>query len=702
VNLELSTLQAVRRDALIELIDARCPIVRVRRSEPLGFDGDLWDEVRAVVDLEGPLVELALAGEVLGGYLAPVPFAEAVAARRAVPGLTEALATFAVAGERLVPAGAVAGYVVGQRATDGALVGEHSNPPARGPRNLPCLPLADRAIAGEVVASGAQAAARAGAARSAWMVCTASCCVGLAQRALDLTLAYVKQRIQFGVPIGSFQAVQHRLADCATAIDGSRLLVWRAAWSADVSAPDADAWALMSFLSAAETARVTSEAALQFHGGYGFTLDHDVQLFYRRAKGWPLVLGDPRSLWEELGRVWFARVPTDASTSIPGIDFSLGAHTAAFRSEVRAFLAQHVTPAVLERVHASGTVHDWGVHRALAAKGWIGAAWPEKYGGAGRDPWEMRMFAEECALADAPTDGLSMTLMVANTLRAVGTEEQKCAILPRVLAGEVVICLGYSEQEAGSDVANAQTTATRDGDGWIINGQKMFTSMAHEAQYVFLLTRTDPDVAKHRGLTMFLVPIETPGIAIEPILTLGAPGRTNRTYYRDVRVPDTCRVGDVNGGWSVMNVALTFERGGTFAAVRALQETVKWATAHECMSNPGVRARLARVATENEVATLLSLRTTWIAARGDLPGVEGSMAKLFSSESIQRSTADLLDLLGVEGVLHETEPDAPAAGAVEYQWRKAAVATIYGGTSEVLRGVIAERGLGLPRARSRT
>ena len=294
MNLEPSTLQAVRRDALMELLDATCPTARVRGSEPLGFDGGLWDEVRAVVDLEAPLVELALAGEVLGGYLAPVPFAEAVAARRAVPGLTESLATFAVAGQRLVPAGAVASYVVGRRPTDGALVVEHADPPAHAPRNLPCLPLADRAIVGEVVAVGAQAAARADAARSAWMVCTASCCVGLARRAFDLTLAYVKQRIQFGVPIGSFQAVQHRLADCATAIDGARLLVWRAAWSADVSAPDAYSWALMSFLFGAETARATSEAALQFHGGYGFTLDHDVQLFYRRAKGWPLVAGDHR------------------------------------------------------------------------------------------------------------------------------------------------------------------------------------------------------------------------------------------------------------------------------------------------------------------------------------------------------------------------------------------------------------------------
>jgi alkylation response protein AidB-like acyl-CoA dehydrogenase len=704
VNLEPSPSQAAQRDALVELLDSKCTTARVRAGEPLGFDAGLWDEVRAIVNLDAPLVDLALAGEALGAHLAPVPFAEAVAARRAVPGLTGAVATFAVAGERLVPAGAVADHVVGRRATDGVLVLVNEQPPLRAPRNLPCLPLADRALTrlGHVVAVGAEAEHRAGAARGAWMVCSAAGLVGLAQRALDLTIAYVKQRAQFGVPIGSFQTVQHRLADCATDIDGARLLAWRAAWSADVDSPDANVWALLSFLFATDVARATTGAAMQFHGGYGFTLDHDVQLFYRRAKGWPLVAGDPQALWEELGAAWFTRTTADPAQPCSGIDFGLGAHTQKFREEVRAFLTQYVTPAVSERVHTTGTVHDWDVHRALAAKGWVAAAWPEEYGGAGRDPWEMRVFAEECALADAPTDGLSMTLMVANTLRAVGTDEQKRDILPRVLAGEVVICLGYSEPDAGSDVASAQTTATRADDGWVINGQKLFTSMAHEAQYVFLLTRTDPDVAKHRGLTMFLVPMDSPGIEIEPILTLGAPGRTNRTYYRDVHVPDACRVGDVNGGWSVMNVALTFERGGTFAAVRALAETVTWARSRGRLTDRTVRARLGRVAADNEVATLLSLRTTWIAARGDLPGVEGSMAKLFSSQSIQRSTADLLDLLGVEGVLQESEPDAPAAGAVEYQWRKAAVATIYGGTSEILRGIIAERGLGLPRVRSRT
>ena len=387
------------------------------------------------------------------------------------------------------------------------------------------------------------------------------------------------------------------------------------------------------------------------------------------------------------------------------MNFDLTPDAEAFRSEVRAFLAEHLTDELRERVHRTGTVHDWGFHRALAARGWIGAGWPVEYGGQGRDPWQLRVFYEECALADAPTDGLSMTLMVAHTLRHAGTDEQRREILPRVLAGDVLICLGYSEPAAGSDVANARLAAVRDGDGWRLNGEKVFTSLAHEAQYVFLLTRTRDDGPKHEGLTMFLVPMDTPGITIEPMPTLGAPGRTNRTFYRDVWVSDSARVGDIDRGWDVMTVALTYERGGTLGAVRALEATVEWARdarhpdGSRPFDDPLVRRRLAQVAIENEVATLLSHRTTWVTTQDRLPGVEGSMAKLFSSESIQRSCSTLLDVLGADGVLDERAPGAPAAGAVEYAYRKAAVARIYGGSSEIMRSIIAERGLGLPRTR---
>jgi alkylation response protein AidB-like acyl-CoA dehydrogenase len=569
---------------------------------------------------------------------------------------------------------------------------------------LPSLPLADRRLDGPgrlVLASGADALALHAEASADWQVLTAAALVGLADRALALAVAHVKQRVQFGVAIGSFQAIQHRLADRATELEGARLLAWRAAWAGSQRAPDRLAWAAAALLFASETARATTAAALQYHGGKGYTLEHDIQLFHRRAKGWPLVLGDAAEQWRALGALLYCdRAATPAAAPLAdGIDFRLGPRSEAFRAEVRAFLDAHLTPEIEERTHRTGTMHDWGFHRALAARGWIGAAWPVALGGQGRDPWEMRVFAEECARYETPTDALATTMMVAGTLREVASEEMKREVLPRVLAGEVTICLGYSEPEAGSDLANVRTRAVHDGDGWIIEGEKAFTSLAHEASYVFLLTRTNPDAPKHRGLTMFLVPMSTPGISVEPVYTLGAPGRTNRTFYRDVRVPDTCRVGEVDGGWKVVNVALTLERGGMFGAVRSLEQARRFAEASGRLADPEVRARLARVWTQNEVAALLGLKVTWASAGGAAPGIESTLSKLFATESTQRSCNDLLELLGAEGLLPETEDDAPAAGAVEFEWRKAAVGTIYAGTSEVMRGIIAERHLGLPRMR---
>lgn len=388
------------------------------------------------------------------------------------------------------------------------------------------------------------------------------------------------------------------------------------------------------------------------------------------------------------------------------MDFRLGERSDEFRAEVAAFLDEHLTDEIIERVDATGTVHDWGFHRALAEQGWLAAAWPEAYGGQGRDPFEMAVFGQEAARRHAPMDGLATTMMVARTLLHVGTEEQKRAIVPRAVRGEILICLGYSEPDAGSDVAAARTRAVRDGDEWVITGQKMFTTLAHESEYVFLLTRTNPDVPKHQGLTMFLVPLDSPGIEIHPVHTLGGE-RTNITFYNDVRVPDRGRVGDVDGGWNVMTVALTFERsgGGGWETRRVLDHCIEWARTtrrpdgRRVIDDPVVRERLARVATECEVARLLGLRTSWVAHRGDLPGVEGSMSKLFASEAFQRACSDLLDLVGPEGLRRHGEPDAPADGWIEHAYRHAAVGTIYGGSSEIQRGIIAERGLRLPRTR---
>lgn len=360
------------------------------------------------------------------------------------------------------------------------------------------------------------------------------------------------------------------------------------------------------------------------------------------------------------------------------MDFREDAATAALRAEVRAVLAAHLTPAVRERVERTGTHHDWPLHRAMAAKGWF----------ASREPSVLSSLFRELELAGAPYDGAANTMMLSFILEHVGTERQRSEVLGALLAGDAVPALGYSEPESGSDVAAAATTAVRDGEHWVVTGQKMFTSLAEEATWVFMLTRTNTEVAKHRGLTFFLVPLDDPNVEIRPVRTLSGK-RTNITFYDGVRVHDDWRVGDVDGGWQVMLVALAFERGvaGGVSDIAALYDAAR----AELRGNddPSVRARLARVAIDKEVADLLGARAAWAAASG-IPKQEGAEAKLFGTESYGRAAASLLDALGPDGLRR--------GGVLEHAYRYAPILTTAGGTSEIQKNLIAERTLGLPRA----
>lgn len=389
------------------------------------------------------------------------------------------------------------------------------------------------------------------------------------------------------------------------------------------------------------------------------------------------------------------------------MDFGLGEAAERFRAEVAAFLDDHWSDEGVHRCHTTGTYYDWELHRAFAEKGWLGASWPPDLGGQGRDAFEMMGFHEELAARRVPVDGMAITMMVAGVLRVAGTDEQRQDIIPRALRGEILISLGYSEPESGSDAAAAATRAVRDGDEWVIDGQKMFTTLAQEAHYVFLLTRTNPDAPKHKGLTMFLVPMDSPGIEIQPVHTMGGE-RTNITFYDSVRVPDSARVGDVDAGWRVMQIALAFERGGGLAGEfgRHLEAATAWARGAESgqrrprIDDPDVRRTLARGAMRREVASLLGLRTTWGAQETGVPShLHGSMAKLYTTEALVSTASELLDLMGPEGQLQVGADDAPAGGWIEHAFRHVQVTTIYGGTSEIQRSIIAEHGLGLPRNR---
>jgi alkylation response protein AidB-like acyl-CoA dehydrogenase len=386
------------------------------------------------------------------------------------------------------------------------------------------------------------------------------------------------------------------------------------------------------------------------------------------------------------------------------MDFRLPPETEALREELRAFLAEEMTPEREEDLYRSGVSHDPDFSAALRTRGWQ-ASWLSDENGAPKfDPYESYVMKHEFGKTDAPSYADGTTSMVASLIMRVGSEEQRREILPKVQRGEIIIVLGFSEPEAGSDVANAQTRAVRDGEEWVINGSKMFTTNGHIADYVFLLTRTNPDVPKHKGLTTFLVPMKQPGVEVQAVYTLSGE-RTNITFYNDVRVDDRWRIGDVDGGWRVMMTSLQDEHSAGFSSriERLLEETEAWARettdaeGRPRIEDPDVRERLARCATELEVSTLLEHRSAWMVASGIVPEAEGPMAKLFSSEALVRAAEDLCELVGPDSLRSYFDPTAPRGGRIEHSLRFSLGTTIYAGTSEVQRNIIAGRGLGLPR-----
>jgi alkylation response protein AidB-like acyl-CoA dehydrogenase len=342
---------------------------------------------------------------------------------------------------------------------------------------------------------------------------------------------------------------------------------------------------------------------------------------------------------------------------------------------------------------------DW--HHALSERGWVAPHWPKQYGGAGLTSMEQFILSQELARASAPGVGGSGVGLLGPTLIVHGTEAQRQKYLPPILAGEVTWAQGYSEPGAGSDLAGLQTRAVRDGDEWVINGQKIWTSAAHTADAIFALVRTDPDAPKHRGISFLLIDdIKTPGIAIRPLIDMGNGHYFNEVFFDNVRIPATNVVGEVNRGWYVGATLLDFERsniGGAVAARRTLQRLLKLIE-----SDPELRARvaagplrqeIAQRYIETEVMFQYSFRVISMQARGEVPNYEASTAKLFNSELSQRLAQTAMQCIGLRG----NRIDGPDEGAIARQYIGVVPATIRGGTSEVQRNVIATRGLGLPR-----
>jgi alkylation response protein AidB-like acyl-CoA dehydrogenase len=376
-------------------------------------------------------------------------------------------------------------------------------------------------------------------------------------------------------------------------------------------------------------------------------------------------------------------------------------------AELRAYFAIVVSDDVLDEVagtEGGGPLYTKALRR-MGADGWLGIGWPKEFGGQGRSAIEQYIFFDEVQRAGFPIPFLTLCT-VGPTLIKYGTDEQKARFLPAILRGELHFAIGYSEPSAGTDLASLRTRAVRDGDEYVVDGQKVFTSLAEYADYIWLAVRTDPEAQRHKGISIVMVDTKANGFSLSPIHTLGG-NRTNATYYEGVRVPVSARVGRENEGWKLITTQLNHERVALSVPGpidRFVEETTAWA--RETRASDGrrvidaswVQANLARARAHVEVLRLLTWRQAWNIDQGKLDPAESSTVKVFGSESFIRIYGWLLEVLGQEGYLKDGSPGARLRGRVERYYRTSIVLTFGGGTNEVQRDIIAMTGLGMPRA----
>jgi 3-oxocholest-4-en-26-oyl-CoA dehydrogenase alpha subunit len=384
------------------------------------------------------------------------------------------------------------------------------------------------------------------------------------------------------------------------------------------------------------------------------------------------------------------------------VDFSrvtLSEQDQAFLDEAREFLAAHVTDDVKRRDRETGDNFDEGVHLALGGAGYLEGEWkPQADGGFSRV--HRRIWELEKRRAHVPWVTWGTTAMVARSVAKFGSPELRDEVMPKVFSGHVRLCLGYTEPEGGSDIASCKTRAVRDGDGWIVNGSKMFTTGAHKCQYVFLITNTDPEAPKHKSLTMFLVPLDSHGIDIQGIRTIDGD-RTNIVYYSDVRVDDKYRLGEVNAGWTVLREPLNTEHGAVAAAPDGLQDVsimmhqagfmadaLDKAAGKVAERDPNGR----RLIDDQAVAYRLGRSAARMEAALSAPSIFGRVAL---AQTMRDISPDLMDILGTASTLPSGTDGAADDGASEYIYRFAPLVGIYGGTLEVFRNMIAQYVLGL-------
>ena len=519
---------------------------------------------------------------------------------------------------------------------------------------------------------------------------------GAARRAFELAVDYAKERRQFGQPIGRFQAVQHKLANALIALEGVRLTLQNAAAAFDLALPG---WPYFAAAAPAFAGPALRQVSLETHhafGAIGYAEEHEAPRHFRRVHLDLLPLGGAARARRELA----ALLLDDDTATLP--EYDLGAAGNAFRDEVRDWLQTHWSgdrKAAFDRLPFHEREFDPSFARDLGQTGWLGLAWPREHGGQARTPLEQLAFLEVMERAEAPRFGAAVQ---SNALLMHGTPAQQARYLPEILRGEVMHGMGYSEPDAGSDLASLRTSAVQDGDHWVINGQKIWTT-TYWGQYMFLAARTDRDAKPaHAGISMFIVPMDTPGITVKPATTM-YDGSFANIFYDDVRVPLDHLVGPVHGGWKVLTDALANERGLVGGGIVLKVAHAFDLLCRDLRASPALRAdalvrdRIGTLAAEIEVGRQLMIHCAELATSGTTPPEVGAISKVFSGELMERFGEAALDLLGPRAALSQGAPGALRNGRYEQNLRHSLMWVISIGTNEIQRSLIAQRGLGLPR-----
>ncbi|BBY83405.1 acyl-CoA dehydrogenase [Mycolicibacterium pulveris] len=522
----------------------------------------------------------------------------------------------------------------------------------------------------------------------------AAWCGGASQRLIEDTADYAKKRVQFGVPIGSFQAVQHNLASAAIAAAEVNNLAFTAAAALDAGETDA---ALLSAAAVTHGGDGFVSVARRCHqtwGGVGFCTESHVHHFSRRAK---LVQqsrgGRPEHLeafMDELTKAGTIRRATGTRGDTDGL--------ARFRAEVREFACKSDDPVIAKQgtFPQGDTPEKRAFIRRLGERGWLGLAWPHSYGGAGLDARFQLVLQQELEYYSLPSASIEVG-MVGPTLLRHGSDELKKEFLSRITRGELNVALGYSEPNAGSDLAALSLRAERKGDEYVLNGQKMYTSAAHFADVIWLACRTGGPGSGHRGISILIVDADAPGISISELATLGTH-RTNVVYFDDVHVPVARRVGAENEGWRYIMEALDLERLTGFPTGGFLRDTdrlIEWYSENAGARTPEVRRRIAEIALRSLGAFSHAEHAMDVLAQHGVPTADATMLKVAVTEARQEHADAFLALMGPRALLRGE--NGILAGHFEEVWRDEIITTIAGGANEIQRNIIAQRLLGLPR-----